>query len=63
MPVDRWPGDAELGGDLGDQQRLVQSGAAGELAGDGAGEDLLAAGRGEGVLLGAGVLVAGETRP
>jgi hypothetical protein len=53
------PGDHELvAAAAGDQQRLVQFGAAGELAGGLVGEDLLAAGRGEGVLLGVGDLVA-----
>jgi len=48
---------------VGDQEGLVEFGAAGELAGRFVDEDLFAACGGEGVVLGAGVLVAGETRP
>jgi hypothetical protein len=52
-------GDHELVAGAGDQQRLVEFGAAGEFAGRLVDEDLLAVGRGEGVVLGVGVLVAG----
>ncbi len=57
-------GDYELvAAAVRDEERLVELGPAREFAGCLADEDLLAAGRGEGVVLGAGVLVAGGDRP
>jgi hypothetical protein len=50
-------GDHELvAAAAGDQQRLVEFGAAGEFAGRIVDEDLFAAGGGDGVVLGVGVL-------
>jgi hypothetical protein len=57
-------GDDELiAAAVRNEQRLVELRSAGKFAGRLVEEDLLAAGRSQGVVLGAWVLVAVETRP